>query len=68
MPAVAENVGKTIGNLHDVGNVSPAEQANTKCGTENVCSSGARAREPACVSAFVFFGAFRRFGVFEGGK
>jgi len=58
MPAVAENVGKTIGNLHDVGNDS---QANTKCGTENVCSSGARARAPACVCVF---GAFRRFCVF----
>jgi hypothetical protein len=52
--------------LHDVGNMSPVEQANAKCGTGNVCSSGARARAPACVSAFGFFGAFRRFGVFWG--
>jgi hypothetical protein len=68
MPGIVENVGKNNGELHDVGNISPVEQANAKCGIENVCSSGARAREPACVIAFVFFGAFRRFGVFEGGK
>ncbi len=28
--------GKNNWELHDVGNVSPAEQANAKCGTENV--------------------------------
>jgi hypothetical protein len=71
MPGIVKNVGKNNGELHDVGNISPVEQANAKCGTENVCSPGARAREPACVRACVrecvcFFGAFRRFGVFGG--
>jgi hypothetical protein len=58
MPGIVENVGKNNGELHDVGNISPVEQANEKCGTENVCSSGARAREPAGVSAFVFLVRF----------
>ncbi len=68
MPGIVENVGKNNWELHDVGNISPVEQANAKCGTENVCSSGAPAREPACVECVCFFGAFRRFGVFRGGK
>jgi len=63
--------GKNNWELHDVGNVSPAKCAteNAKCGTENVCSSGARTRAPACVSAFMFL---VRFGVLvflgEGGQ
>jgi hypothetical protein len=61
--------GKNNWELHEVGNVSPAEQANAKCGTANVCSSGAPAHAPGCVSAFVFL---VRFGVLvflgEGGE
>ncbi len=53
-----ENVEKNNWELHDVGNISPVEQANAKCGTENVCSSGVRARAPACVSAFGFLMRF----------
>jgi hypothetical protein len=61
--------GKNNWELHDVGNVSPAEQANANCGTENVCSSGAPASARACVRECVcVFGAFRRFGVFGGGR
>jgi hypothetical protein len=61
--------GRNNWELHDVGNLSPAEQANAKCGTENACSSGAPARAPACVSAFVFlvhFGVLVFLG--EGGE
>jgi len=71
MPGIVKNVGKNNGELHDVGNISPVEQANAKCGTENVCSPGARAREPACVracvSAFVFLVRFVVL-VFLGGR
>jgi len=61
MPGIVENVGKNNGELHDVGNISPVEQANAKCGTENVCSSGAPALQRAslrALSAFVFLVRF----------
>ncbi len=64
---IVENVGKNNWELHDVCNISPVEQANAKCGTENVCSSGARAR--ACLRAWVrlyFFGCVSSFWCFWG--